>query len=98
MYFFYALQLLFEIFFDQINSFQNRSETPFKELLFWEYDFQNEICGYFHYHIRNQCLKIHRYREFQINQRYLSVFRNFIPNLNPLKITSHIKISTKKIF
>ena len=30
---------------------------------------ENKILGYFHYLIRNQCLKIRGYSEFQINRR-----------------------------
>ena len=32
-------------------------------------DLENQICGYFHYHIRNQCFKIHKYREFDEDRK-----------------------------
>ena len=33
------------------------------------FDLKNQICGYFHHHIRNQRLKIRGYSEFKINWR-----------------------------
>ena len=37
--------------------------------MFFSFDLENQIYGYFYYHIRNQRIKIRGYREFQINQR-----------------------------
>ena len=37
--------------------------------IFFSFDFENQICGYFDHHFRNQCLKIREYSEFQINRR-----------------------------
>ena len=34
--------------------------------IFFSFDLENQICGYFHHHIRIERLKI---REFQINRR-----------------------------
>ena len=37
--------------------------------LFFSFDLENKIFGYFHYHIRNECLKVYGYSNFQINRR-----------------------------
>ena len=37
--------------------------------IFSFFDLENQICGYFHHHIRNQRLKIRRYSESDINRR-----------------------------
>ena len=37
----------------------------------FSFDLENQICGYFHHHIRNQRLKICGYSEFQINRRHV---------------------------
>ena len=39
-----------------------------KNIFFFTFYLKNEICRYFHYHIRNQRLKIRGYGEFQINR------------------------------
>ena len=39
------------------------------ENIFFSFDHENKIFGYFHHRIRNQRLKIRGYSEFQINRR-----------------------------
>ena len=56
--------------FSQINIYGHKMKKLVKNIFFL-FDLESKICGYFHHHIRNQRLKIRRYSKFQINWRYV---------------------------
>ena len=49
--------------------FISKNEKSVLKTFFFSLDIENQICGYFHHHIRNQRFKIRGYSEFQINRR-----------------------------
>ena len=53
------------IFFEIYYGFQNKDKKPLLLWVFHGSNSKNKICGYFHYHICNQRLKIYECTKFQ---------------------------------
>ena len=88
---FHLLQILWEIFLSLINTYRHKMEK-LVENIFFIFELENRICGYFHYYIRNQHVKIRKYREFDGNRKVhlfgtepLMGFGSFFLNLIFLK-------------